>query len=321
MAEFKKIDPNNTFNPNKIVSKKYNYVTDYFEIRAKGVGGGGGGEEPVYVNPDPVAVTVGGIEKGDNFFVNGKTFSEVMYAMFYPVIYPSLIDPSHSVSADVVSLYEIDDDINVDITTTFDRGAIMLDGSKQNDRSGAPTQYNYTGPQLPATVPSTSDSNLAQIGSYVVPLGYTTWTSSVSYSEGPQPVDSYGNPYGSPYPAGTTSAIAVRIEGVYPLFATTVDVLTMTKQALVSMITGNYIELDLATEVGGKQSFEIPADWGRPLQDIETYNEFSGKWESTGLSKWGVSNTTETIQSNIVSYKKYTYIGSDRGAVRIRLIF
>ena len=77
-------------------------------------------------------------------------------------------------------------------------------------------------------------------------------------------------------------------EGVYPLFATTSNITTLTQQTLVSMLTGNNISMTLVAETGGnKQKFEIPTAWtgaptNKPLLGILTYNSVSGNYEYQG---------------------------------------
>jgi hypothetical protein len=126
--------------------------------------------------------------------------------------------------------------------------------------------------------------------------------------------------------AGDTTIINRTFEGVYPLFATTVGITTLTKQTLLSMSTtpAPVGGMALVAETGGnKQKFETPDAWTaiHPLTNVQTYNTISSAWESTGLGTWTTSSTTETIQGNIVNYTRYTYNGSDRGSVQIRLVF
>lgn len=276
----------------------------------------------VYTNADPVSVTVGGIEKGDTFFLGGKDFLQTMAAMFYPVIYPTFVNPSSSFSFSASSLYEVNATIAIDFTAQFNRGSINLDGSFQNYRAGLPNTYNYTGTGLSPTVSSTSLTDTHSI-SYTVETGYNTWSSNIDYDEGPQPLDSEGNPYDSPLPAGTTNTISRTLEGVYPLFANSTDITYMSKQPLVSMITGNNVQIDFPPETGKKQVFDIPEEWevSRPLVTVETYNTLSGNWEDTGLSEWTTGSSSHDIQGITIDYNRYTYNGPDRGAITIRLKF
>ena len=287
---------------------------------------GGSGSEYSYYNENPTKKTVGGIEQGETFFYPAKTLDEIFHQMFYPTTYPTFVDPSSSFVfvTNVGSYREIGEVLDITVRASFNRGQIVLDGSFQNYRAGEVQAYTYTGTGIAGSYNSNLNTDERTANDVEVVQGVMSWTSQIHYAEGPQPLDSDGNNYGSPLPAGDTSVITRSFEGVYPLFATSVDINTLTKQSLVSMLHGNYIVIDLVPETGGeKQKFEIPEVWldSRPLTNVQTYNTLSGQWENTGLSQWDVSDVTEVVQGHTIPYKRYTYNGSDRSDIRIRLIF
>jgi len=270
---------------------------------------------------------VGGFPAGTKVYdLVGDTFTSMWDALLFPTVNPTFVAPSSSLSKDVSSLLEIGTILNVTFTNTFNRGQILLNGNFQNYRSGLATSYNFGGD----VISGTGVSNSRTASSYGIVQGIKTWTSSANYSVGPQPYDNKGNPYSSPLPAGTTSNSSTTIEGVYPLFATTVNITTLTKQTLVSMISANNIAFTMVPESGGnKQKFEIPLTWltSRPLVGIQNFNTFSSQWEYEGgsaaqsLLRWTTSSSSETIQGNSVFYTKYTYNSTDRGTIQIRLVF
>ncbi len=241
-------------------------------------------------------------------------------------MYPTYVAPSSSFSVNPATvLYEVGATPTLVFTISYDPGEILLGGVYQADRAGAATSYNYTG--TPLTTPSASNTQTAT--SYTVTLGVQTWTGSVNYAEGPQPLDAAGNPYESPLPAGTTASDSVSIEGVYPLFATTVDINTLTQQSLVSM-SETIVEFDgvLVAESGGsKQKFDVELTWAASLSGIRTYNSLSGTWDyqegnvTAALARWTTSSVTHTIQGNVINYTRYTYNGVNRTAIPIRLEF
>lgn len=284
-----------------------------------------------YTNPEPVNKTVGGIETNSTFFADGKSFGDTMAAMFYPTLYPNFNNPSNSLNDDASNLTEIGSNINITFNAGFNRGSINPAYGTNGYRSGLPNTYHYTGVTISGSYPSVSLSNTQSISNYLVLKGIQTWGSSVSYDEGEQPLDSIGGLYDSPLPAGNTSSRATSIEGAYPLFGNTSSILVFTKQPLVSMITGNNIEIILVAESGGnKHGFEIPNDWlsSRPLLGVQTFNTFSGQWEYQGNSAaasktyWDTDNSvTENIQGSLIPYTRYRFNGVDRSSIRIRLIF
>lgn len=278
--------------------------------------------------------TVGGIEAGTTVGdLLGSTFTEFVDDLLFPTVYPTFVNPNNSFGDNVASLQEVGDNLNINFTATFSRGSINIGGVFQNYRSGLPNTYTYTGTGLTASYPSTSLTDNRTVNSYNVIIGTQSWTNTVSYDIGPQPLDSKGDPYDSPLSAGTTSVKTTSFEGVYPLYATTSNITTLTKQSLVSMISANDIAFSMVAETGGqKQRFDIPDAWtgaptSRPLQGIETYNTVSSSWEyqggsaATSLTFWSTAATTQTVQGNIINYTRYTYNGPDRSNIQIRLKF
>lgn len=273
---------------------------------------------------------VGGIPAGTTVYdLLGSTFTEFVDDLLFPTVNPTYVPPDNTFTDNVNYLQEIDANVPINFTATFDRGQILVSGNFQDFRSGLPNTYNYTGPGLTPSVSSTALSDLQNVNHSVV-QGIQTWTNTVSYDIGPQPEDNKGNPYGSPLPAGTTGFKSTSMEGVYPLFGTTSSISDpSTKQTLVSMLTGNNIVFNMAAQPSGPpyQSFDIPNAWPNALLGVETYNTVSGSWEyeggsaATSLTKWTTSSVTHVIQSNTINYTRYSYNGINRGAVQIRLKF
>lgn len=286
-----------------------------------------------YQNSNPVNQTVGGISSGETFFSSEKTFAETMEAIFYPTLYPTFTNPYNSFSFNVNNLQEIGDLIDIQFTTSFNKGTITPAYGTNGYRSGDPSVYYYTGTGLPSSFPETSPSNIQNVFNYDVSIGIQTWTSYVYYKEGPQPLDSNGDPYLTPYPQGNTGSLSVSLEGVYPLFATTVNITTLTKQTLVSMSTSiapSISGMNLISESGGnKQKFEIPNAWllSKPLLGIKTFNTVSNQWQyelnsaDLSLTRWDTSAVVNIIQGYSIPYTRYTYNGPDRSVIQIRLEF
>ena len=284
--------------------------------------------DPSVEMPSPV----GGIPSGTSVAdLDGDSLSSLWDSLLFPTAVPSLVSPSNSLGTSP-GLQEIGASISFTITGGFSRGSIspQYPPTASAFRSGLPNTYTYTGAQIAGSFPSTSLSNSQNITAYTVLQGSQSWTGNVSYDAGVQPYDSKGNPYLSPLPAGTTTNKTVSFEGVYPLFATTSNITTLTKQSLVSMTSGNNIVFSMVSEVGAdKQQFEIPNAWlvSRPLVGIETYNTTSNSWEYQGgnaassLTFWTTSASSQTIQGISVTYLNYKYNGLNRGNIDIRLKF
>jgi hypothetical protein len=276
--------------------------------------------------------TIGGLPAGTPVSeLNGDSISSLWDALLFPTAYPTLTAPNNSFGSNAASLQEIGANISIIFTASFNRGSINPQYTAAEPyRSGLPNTYTYTGAGIAGSKSSVSLMDTSTLASYIVISGNQSWTNTVSYDGGVQPKDSKGNNYNSPLAPGTTSPKTVSLEGVYPLFATTENISTLTQQSLVSMISGNYVVFAMVAESGGqKQKFEIPNSWllSRPLLGIRTYSTVSGQWEYQGgtagssLTYWTTSSITETVQGNVINYTRYTYNSTDRSAIDIRLEF
>lgn len=284
-------------------------------------------------------IPVGGLDKGTTVAdLKNDQYVDLLNQMLFPLLEPSLYDPDvSSFSRTGNYLYEVDENVGITFQLVFDPGKIKIKDTTQNNRVTPPYTYHYKGLGWSENNISSSlqDSHTEPVDVSFTP-GINTYEGWVSFGEGPVPLDSYGNtdPSVLAYPAGDTSTYYLYLEGVYPLFATSVDSATRdTKQQLVSMLTGNDVEIELAYEYGGnKQSFDIPNQWigpptNRPLKGIETRNTVSLYWGYQGgsmnrsLNYWNTSTVTHNIRGNIVTYTRYTYNGDDRGDSLIRLKF
>ena len=268
-------------------------------------------------------VTVGNLNAGDQYSVGTLVaLSETIVKMASKTYYPTFTAPSFGLSHNAGSLRKIGDTINVLLTFTFNRGAITgktvnniwQAGTFQDYRAGNRTNYNFLGSY------DTLSNTYTKEG-HVVIQGVNTFQANVTYADGPQPVDSKNLPYSTPLPGGTSANQSTSFEGVYPLYATTVNIATATEQALVSMISGNNIQMTLVAESGGnKQFFEIPTAWynSRPLTQVQYFNPISGQFDTTNkISDFTITDVTE----GGVAYKRATYNGANRGAITIKLIF
>ena len=281
--------------------------------------------------------TVGGIPAGTTVYdLQGDSLRSILNDLLFPTVNPTYVAPSGSFTDNVADLQEIGAIINPQFTASFNRGQILVSGNFQDYRSGLPNRYVFTDASantLLIDASSTSLSNVQTVNNYLVKIGNQSFGTTIFYDEGPQPYDNKGNPYGAPLAAGSAGAYTTFFEGVYPLFATTSNITTLTKQTLVSMLSGNNISMTLVAETGGnKQKFEIPTSWtgaptNRPLVGVQQYNTFSSQWDTPGgsladsLTLWSKSSVTESVQGNTINYTRYEYNGTDRGSVQIRLVF
>jgi len=306
-------------------TQNINFTGSGVEVESSGSNGilvtiDGGGSGGTYSNSDPTPINFPSdddpnIPSGTTFL--NKTFPEMMDLMLYPELDPTLTAPSNTFTISPSGLREIGETIaTITLSAAFSKGSINPDYGTTGFRSGDPNTYVYTGTGTSNNA-STSLTDTEIVSSYTVLQGSNSWTGAVSYDAGPQPLTSKGNDYDSPLSAGTTSAITRTITGVYPTFATTSAIGTLTKQSLQVMTT--YIQVSMVAETGNgdKQTIDIPDAWST-ITGLQQFNTLSGTWDSISLSSFSTSATTQTIQGNSVNYTKYAYNGSTIGARQLR---
>ncbi len=201
-----------------------------------------GDAQPNYTGASPSNIDAGGMVSGT--ILTGKTLSEIIEDIATTIYVPTFVQQSNTFG--IISLSStLEAGITlgtINFEATFDDGDQILQGTSITGRSGAPNAYNYGGTSLPVLPQaSTSYSATESINNYELSLGNNDWTSSVSYDEGPQPLDSNGDDYLSPEPADTTSDKLARIKGIYPWFYGTVSSATRptANQALIDSGNSN----------------------------------------------------------------------------------
>lgn len=152
-------------------------------------------------------IAVGGIPVGTEIHET-DLLADIIKQMLVTTYYPTFVAPSATLTYVVDNYIKVGDSVaSKDARINYNAGAINLQGVKQNDRGGAATGYS-----IATTGADTEYSNSGPTNTFTIPSltrstkGSITLTGTVSYGEGPQPLDSNGNPYGSPLPAGTVTA-------------------------------------------------------------------------------------------------------------------
>ena len=288
-----------------------------------------------YTNATPTPQPFPGNSPFDNIptgetFAN-ETFEAMMNKMLYPTLNPALTAPSAFLSISPGATFqEIGANVPVTLNATFNQGLINPQyTSASNKRSGLPNTYNFNGTGVSPVV-STSLAESATTGAYTILAGANTWTNSVSFDAGVMPKDSVGGDFDPPgaLSAGTTSTISKTITGVFPVFATTSSISTMTKQSLVGM--SGYATVSLVAESfssADRQTVDIPiagggqAGWST-INIVQFFNTFSNQWGASALSDWTTSATTHEVPTgsgNIINYTRFTNnAGYPRGAGQYR---
>ena len=276
-----------------------NTTDDWGEITV--VGGGGELEDDL-----TTSLTVGGISSGTTY-ETGTKLEQLFRDMLNPVAYPTLTNPSASLSATGAKLLKKGATLNVTFTLTLNRGSINPAYGTSGYRSGIATSYTFDGE-------TQSTNTFAR----TVSESKTSYNGTIAYEAGEQPKDSTGRNYNNPLPAGSVTSGNVTYEFVMPLWANTSNIGTIAELALVSKNTKQKDFAFPAQTVANPEVFDVPADW--VVTAVQVKNDLSGAYEDA-LAQFTVTDTTHNDASGAsVNYKRYTFnLGYGTGARSVRL--
>ena len=267
---------------------------------------GGGGGSSVLEDDLTTSVAVGGIKSGTNYEA-GTPLETLFRDMLNPVAYPTLTNPSASLSATGAKLLETGATLDTTFTIAFNRGSINPAYGTSGYRSGVATSYTLDG--------ETKGTNTF---TRTITSAKTSYQGSVAYEAGEQPKDSVGKNYQSPLPAGSVNTGNVTYEFVDAMWSNVASIGTISKMALVSKSTKQRDMNFPAQTVANPEVFDIPASW--TVTAVQVKNDLSGVYEDA-LSQFTVTDTAhDDAAGNSVPYKRYTFnLGYDTGARSVRV--
>lgn len=246
---------------------------------------------------------LGGIPAGTTVAqLKNKTFSQLFDELIFPTVNPTFEAPTAFLSLKSTSTPIIQEvgttgasvPVAASFNTGYNPGAIKIAGVKKQYRGG----------------------NLQSAGSFIyinntptnktfpteIPEGSITYKYRAAYAQGPQPLDSKGNNYQTPLPAGTVDSAAVTINGVYPYFTNKDNNEAFAKLALTTSTILSAVKFK--AEGPKKHAFKIPAKY--TLTKVELLNTLSGKYENYGIDKFTKTIENIEVQGKQVSYAVYT---------------
>jgi hypothetical protein len=190
-------------------------------------------------------LTVGGVAAGE-VVPAGTNIQELATLLLTTVFYPTFVNPTFSLSNDA-GLRETGATVtSFTLTFGYDRGQIVgaLSGGIwnpslfQNFRAGVSSSYTING--------TTQPGNTLAVSGYTVLNGSNTFSATVSYLTGPQPLDSKNNNYLTPLPAGTSPTQSTSFTGIYPYFyykssspITTADMVTAIQNGTATKVVAS----------------------------------------------------------------------------------
>lgn len=247
---------------------------------------------------------LGGIPAGTTVAqLKNKTFSQLFDELIFPTVNPTFEAPTASLTLKSTSTTPIIQEVgttgaSVPISSSFIKGynpgTIKIAGVRKQNRAGGlkdAESFIYIN-NTPAN----------KIFPIEIPEGSITYKYRAAYAQGPQPLDSKGNNYQTPLPAGTVDSAAVTINGVYPYFTNKDDNKAFAKLALTTSTALTAVKF--VDEGPNKHTFKIPAKY--TLTKVELLNTLSGKYENYGIDKFTKTTVNIEVQGKQVSYAVYT---------------
>ena len=247
---------------------------------------------------------LGGIPAGTTVAqLKNKTFSQLFDELIFPTVNPTFENPIASLRLKNTSITPIIQEVgttgaSVPVAESFDTGynpgAIKIAGVKKQNRAGdlKPNEsFIYingspTNKEFPTEIPE----------------GSITYKYRAAYAQGPQPLDSKGNNYQTPLPAGAVYSATIIINGVYPYYANKNNNEAFVRLALTTSNTLS--DIKFKAEGPNKHGFKIPAKY--TLTKVELLNTLSGKYENYGIDKFTKTTENIRVQGKQVSYAVYT---------------
>lgn len=276
------------------------------EVIEEGGGGGGGGTAKLSEDLT-TSLTVGGITSGTTY-ERGTPLETIFKNLLNPVAYPTLTNPSVSLSGSGSKLLETGTTLAVTLTATFSRGSISPKYGTSGYRSGEVQGYAL----------NNGTEQAENTWSETVSSANKTFKCSARYAAGEQPKDSVGNDYNSPLPAGSVESGTVSYDFVDAMWANTSDITSVAKLSLVAKSTKQRDMTFPAQTTANPEIFDIPASW--TVTAVQVKNDLSGAWEDAS-SQFTVTDTThDNAGGTSTAYKRYTFnMGIGTGSRQIRV--
>lgn len=247
---------------------------------------------------------LGGIPAGTTVSqLKNKTFSQLFDELIFPTINPTFENPSAFLSLRNTSTTPTIQEVGTtgasvpvaaSFNTQYNPGAIKIAGVKKQNRGGdlkSNESFIYIN-NAPANKNFPTE----------IPEGSTVYKYRAAYAQGPQPLDSKGNNYQTPLPAGTVDSTAVTITGVYPYFSNKDNNKAFAKLPLTIFNTLSVVKFK--AEGPNKHTFKLPVKY--TLTKIELLNTLSGKYENYGTDKFTKTTENIEVQGKQVEYAVYT---------------
>lgn len=246
---------------------------------------------------------LGGIPAGTTVAqLKNKTFSQLFDELIFPTVNPTFENPTAFLTLKSNSTPIIQEvgttgaslPVAASFNTGYNPGAIKIAGVKKQDRAG------NLNPNESFIYINNATAN--KEFPTEIPDGSIIYRYKAAYAQGPQPLDSKGNNYQIPLPAGAVYSAAVTINGVYPYFTNKDNNEAFAKLPLTTSNTLNAVKFK--AEGPNKHTFKIFAKY--TLTKVELLNTLSGRYENYGIDKFTKTTENIKVQGKQVTYAVYT---------------
>lgn len=244
---------------------------------------------------------LGGIPAGTTVAqLKNKTFSQLFDELIFPTVNPTFDNPIVFLRLKSIDIIQEvgTTGASVPIVTSFNAvyspGAIKIAGVKKQDRAGdlkSDESFIY--------INNDPDNKTFPTE---IPDGSIIYKYRAAYAQGPQPLDSKGNKYQTPLPAGIVDSAPITINGVYPYFTNKDNNEAFAKLALTTSNTLSAVKFK--AEGPSKHTFKLPVKY--TLIKVELLNTLSGKYENYDIDKFTKTTENIEVQGKQVSYAVYT---------------
>lgn len=246
---------------------------------------------------------LGGIPAGTTVAqLKNKTFSQLFDELIFPTVNPTFEAPTAYLSLKSTSTPIIQEvgttgasvPVAASFNTGYNPGAIKIAGVKKQHRGGdlkSNESFIYI-----------NNDPASKEFPTKIPEGSIIYKYRAAYAQGPQPLDSKGNNYQTPLPAGTVDSAAITINGVYPYFTNKDNNEAFAKLALTTSNTLSAVKFK--AEGPNKHTFKLPVKY--TLTKVELLNTLSGKYENYGTDKFTKTTENIEVQGKQVEYAVYT---------------
>lgn len=290
-----------------------------------------------------VPETIGDIAQGTKCeSLNGKPLSELLDSILFKTIYPTVTNPSATVSFassftnNALMEAGLAGPTDANMTHTLNKGKVhVADGTTADqDYVGDETSCTYQMTYAPGAANSNAgveaggatQTNVS-LSNAKMTVGTYTFKAVVNYAQGPLMKTSKGNSpdpiplavggtVTNPHPAGSVTSGTVSLRITLPVFIDNQANGTFNKQSLQAWGAMTFSGIAMANQTSSAPTqIKTP----RKLQSANSFNAVSGKYDVAQLSNYAMEEITELINGVSVKYYLYKWTGGALGAVNFEI--